>query len=256
MTRARVTLAIVLSGLVAMFTGILSTGATASHVSPQFVDGNRSCASFNSNWIELKVEPPSGGTFGDGTLTVTITNFSGANSTFDWSSNIGVDAVFVKGGPGGNLYSYDPEETSDTSLTTPTNPNNGRPFGISHISFCYDAGGQQTPPPPPPPPTTPPAPPPPPPPPTEAPTVAPTVITPTPEETPAETPTVLPTRIASPTPEEEATPEETPTVLPTRITPTGGGELPFTGVGALPWAAAGSLLAAAGTGLIVWRKRS
>ena len=39
------------------------------------------------------------------------------DKTFDWSSNIGVDAVIVKGGADGtHLYRYDPptEEKSDT----------------------------------------------------------------------------------------------------------------------------------------------
>ena len=46
-----------------------------------------------------------------------------AGQTFDWTSNIGVDAVFVKGGPvGGNLYVYDPEATADTGLHAPAKP--------------------------------------------------------------------------------------------------------------------------------------
>ena len=55
-----------------------------------------------------------------GPLTVTISNTQN-DKTFDWSSNIGVDAVFVKAGSGGSyLYRYDPpgEETSDTGLTS------------------------------------------------------------------------------------------------------------------------------------------
>ena len=59
---------------------------------------------------------------------------------FDWTSNIGVDAVFVKGGPGGLLYLYDPpaESTGDTGLNAPVNPQNDKFFGLSHLSFCYD----------------------------------------------------------------------------------------------------------------------
>ena len=61
------------------------------------------------------------GVYSDGTLTVTISNAQN-DTTFDWSSNIGVDAVVVKGGSdGADLYRYDPpsETTSDTGLTTP-----------------------------------------------------------------------------------------------------------------------------------------
>jgi LPXTG-motif cell wall-anchored protein len=108
------------------------------------VDGNATCSDLapeGATWTELKVEPVEDGTFTDGTLTVTIevteTDDDGA-LVFNWTSNIGVDAVFVKGGPGGLLYLYD-ESTGDTGLHAPVNPQNQKFFGISHISFCYDA---------------------------------------------------------------------------------------------------------------------
>jgi hypothetical protein len=44
--------------------------------------------------------------------------------------------VYVKGGPGGNLYTYDPGQTADCGLVTPTNPNNKKLYGLSHVSFC------------------------------------------------------------------------------------------------------------------------
>ena len=68
---------------------------------------------------------------------MTITNGSDDDKSFDWSSNIGIDAVYVKAGSGGsNLYRYDPpaESTGDTGLVSPGDGGNG----ISHISFCYD----------------------------------------------------------------------------------------------------------------------
>ncbi len=86
-------------------------------------------------WIELKQDPPGNDVKSDGTLTVTITNFDG--KSFDWSSNIGVDAVYVKAGSAGSyLYIYEPpaESTGDTGLTTPGETGNE----ISHIAFCYD----------------------------------------------------------------------------------------------------------------------
>ena len=105
-------------------------------------DGNPTCGDFNAGWTQLKVEPPGNGPFTDGTLTVTITNYVGSNSgtpgSFDWSSNVGVDAVFVKAGNDKhNLYTYNPESTGDTGLS----PQSGQGNGISHLSFCYDAGG-------------------------------------------------------------------------------------------------------------------
>jgi hypothetical protein len=110
--------------------------AEAATVEPQLVEGarNQSCAEFG-DWLEVKIDPPSNGTHGDGTLSVTISNLAG-DKTFDWSSNIGVDAVYVKAGAGGSyLYLYDPpaESFGDTGLTSPGSGNE-----ISHVSFCYD----------------------------------------------------------------------------------------------------------------------
>ena len=92
---------------------------------------------------ELKVDPPGDGTFSDGVLSVTITNFTNSDPKgFDWTSNIGVDAVLVKAGSDKhNLYVYDPESTGDTDL----GPQDGQGNGISHISFCYDEGDESTP---------------------------------------------------------------------------------------------------------------
>jgi LPXTG-motif cell wall-anchored protein len=124
-----------------------NAGATVDQDSTtptSLVDGNATCSDLapeGATWTELKVEPVEDGTFTDGTLTVTIevteTDDDGA-LVFNWTSNIGVDAVFVKGGPGGLLYLYD-ESTGDTGLHAPVNPQNQKFFGISHISFCYDA---------------------------------------------------------------------------------------------------------------------
>ena len=107
--------------------------------------GNPTCASFapaGSTWSELRLQNTqlADGTYSDGALTVTISGFtqsaSGAPGSFDWSSNIGVDAVFVKAGNDKhNLYRYEPEATSGEDL----GPQAGKGNGISHISFCYDA---------------------------------------------------------------------------------------------------------------------
>lgn len=123
---------------------VATTPAFGDHVEPVFVASNPNCASIESTWDELKVEPVSDGTYSDGTLTVTV-DVDG--SVFDWSSDIGVDAVLVKGGPDANLYRYDPpaEETADTGLHAPTNPANDQFYGLSHISFCYDTAGGPSP---------------------------------------------------------------------------------------------------------------
>ena len=106
----------------------------------ELVEGNPKCADLGIP-NELKVEPPATGTYGDGKLEV----FVDVNGKFfDWnttqSSQEAVDAVIVKGGPNANVYSYD-EATADSGLSAPMNPKNGQPYGLSHISFCYDLGG-------------------------------------------------------------------------------------------------------------------
>jgi hypothetical protein len=126
------------AGAVALFTVL---PATATHVNPTLVAGNASCP---AGTTELKVEPVTDGTFSDGTLTVTIdVRDTAAGQVFDWTSNIGVDAVIAKGGPNSNVYTYSPESTGDTGLHAPTNPS-GKFAGLSHISFCYDADAPTT----------------------------------------------------------------------------------------------------------------
>ncbi|HEX5012602.1 MAG TPA: hypothetical protein VFV72_00485 [Candidatus Limnocylindrales bacterium] len=131
---------------VAMLAGTAGAVSAASVTPTPINDGNPTCSDFDSTWSQLKVDGGLGdGTFSDGTLTVTISNYQNSDSgnpgSFDWSSNIGVDAVFVKAGNDKhNLFVYDPESTGDTDL----GPQAGQGNGISHISFCYDGGDEPT----------------------------------------------------------------------------------------------------------------
>jgi hypothetical protein len=110
--------------------------ASATHVDPVEVEGNAPCP---AGLTELKVDPVTAGEHSDGTLDVTITlHDTEDGQTFDWTSNIGVDVVIVKGGPNSNVYTYDPESMGDSGLHAPENPS-GDWAGLSHISFCYDA---------------------------------------------------------------------------------------------------------------------
>lgn len=61
---------------------------------------------------------------------------------FDWEALNGrVFIIVVKGGPDAHKYDYGANgETSDTGLHSPVNPNNGKYYGLSHISFCYEPG--------------------------------------------------------------------------------------------------------------------
>jgi hypothetical protein len=126
------------AGAVGLFTVL---PASAEHVDPVQVPGNAPCP---AGLTELKVEPVADGTFTDNTLTVTIDVRDTADGqVFDWTSNIGVDVVIVKGGNASNVYTYVPESTGDTGLHAPEN-RSGNFAGLSHISFCYDVGEEPT----------------------------------------------------------------------------------------------------------------
>jgi hypothetical protein len=45
-----------------------------------------------------------------------------------------VTSILIKGGPDNAvLYTYAPGTNLDSGLTAPTNPSNGKPYGVSHI---------------------------------------------------------------------------------------------------------------------------
>jgi hypothetical protein len=144
---AAVAVVLVAMGLVSLLVSV--QGARGASVTPTFVEGagNQTCQELanqyapGSTWIELKADEnpigPGPFIYSDANLTVTITNASELG--FDWSSNIGVDAVFVKSGASGhNLYIYDYAGAPNTESTGDTNliPPGGN--AISHIAFCYD----------------------------------------------------------------------------------------------------------------------
>jgi hypothetical protein len=111
----------------------------SASVTPVLYYDNPTCQDLGLGYLfELKIDPPVSGTYNlpdnSGSVTVNITG----QGTFDWSSTFGIDAVIVKGGPNANVYKYDPESMGETNLVTLINPNNDKPYGLSHISFCYD----------------------------------------------------------------------------------------------------------------------
>lgn len=60
-----------------------------------------------------------------------------------WSSSVPISvAVIVKGGPCANVYFSGCDDCKETSgtvpLSAPINPNNGKPYGLSNITFCYN----------------------------------------------------------------------------------------------------------------------
>lgn len=124
------------------------TGATT----PNFVAGgagtNYTCRDLaglyapGAEWLEIKLDqmPTGSHLVRDTALSVSVTN--GTNTTFDWTSTIPVDAVFVKSGQEGhNLYVYQDESTGGVGLSTPAYTKKNGDIGyqdISHITFCYD----------------------------------------------------------------------------------------------------------------------
>jgi hypothetical protein len=113
-----------------------SRDAQASYVDPVVVPGNPSCADLGYDY-EKKVEPPDSGTHPLDGHSVTVTRYG---EYFDWTATLGMDAVIAKGGTDANVYVYDPpaESFGDTALHAPINPDKNEPYGLSHISFCYD----------------------------------------------------------------------------------------------------------------------
>ncbi len=126
--------------VVIVVVAVLVPGASAASVTPTVVSGNPTCVGLGYVYgFKPQPEPPPSGTytFPDGVNTVTITS---VGTYFDWTSTLGIDAVIVKGGPNANVYVYQPpaESFADTVLNAPINPGNNKPYGISHIEFCYD----------------------------------------------------------------------------------------------------------------------
>jgi LPXTG-motif cell wall-anchored protein len=237
-----------LIGLVLMVAGLVivvaaptgNAGAAVQQATPStsVVDDNPTCGDLapeGVTWTEVKVEPVEDGTFGDGTLEVTIEiteTDDGDAVVFNWTSNIGVDAVFVKGGDNGLLYVYDPESTGDTGLHAPVNPNNDKFFGISHVSFCYDKDQATT---------------------TTSTTSTSTTSTSTSTST-TSTSTTSTTMgsTTSTTPSESTTTTAIGAVTPT-TTPSGG--LPRTGSTVAPMLAIGAALLAGGAALVGYARR-
>lgn len=115
-------------------------GAPSGHgVSPEVLAGNPKCP---DQFFELKIDPPANGTytgvFGLLHVTVAFTDEEKEPKLVDWESNLGIDQVIVKGGDWANLYEYEPEGTDDANLHTPVNPESGKYYGISFVTFCYD----------------------------------------------------------------------------------------------------------------------
>ena len=93
--------------------------------------------SYKIDWSLVGTDYSVNATFPDGhTNTITISNNNGTH--FDWSATNPIGCVIVKGGTSANIFSYDPQVGSDTGLYAPNNPNNNQPYGVSHVTFCWN----------------------------------------------------------------------------------------------------------------------
>lgn len=110
------------------FAGTASAAETMT-----FVEGNPSCPA-NTTEYKIDAEPTvKGYTIGD--FTVDITKSADGTVSFANASK-DIVAVIMKGGPNANVYAYDPAVRADDDLVTPTNPNNDKRYGTSHVTFC------------------------------------------------------------------------------------------------------------------------
>jgi uncharacterized repeat protein (TIGR01451 family) len=127
-------IAVTAATLLMMVWAIFPTPAVATHVAPVFFNDNPGCDDLGDPDLTSLTKFEGNPVISDSKDGVTITV---DDPLFDWMSQVGIDAVIVKGGDNANVYFYD-EETSDTDLHAPINPNNNKPFGLSHIEFCID----------------------------------------------------------------------------------------------------------------------
>lgn len=119
----------------------ISPARVHAATTPTYVTGNPTCQDLGYDF-EAKIDPANPGTTtlnvtGMGSVTI---NLDSNDQYFNWTSTFGIDAVIAKGGDNANVYVYDPptESFGGNGLVSPTNPNNNKPYGLSHASFCYD----------------------------------------------------------------------------------------------------------------------
>lgn len=136
--------------LLSMVLLVIGAPAGASHVDPVLVEGNLNCHAVTGLEEVLRLE---GGQLADGSyplhsgsgsIAIDVRSTS-LGAVFDWSaSGVLIEAVFVKGGPNGNLYLYKGGASADTGLHSPVNPSNGSYYGLSHITFCVPDSSTST----------------------------------------------------------------------------------------------------------------
>ena len=136
---------------------LLATTAILTLASGMFFSANATAVAPNSDGTErvspwkdatcdsdtfksFKIDPPANAVFGP----IKIKNLDG--DSFDWKltdagkEKYDVTAVIVKGGPYASIVYFYNQDTDDwdTNLQADWNDNSGKPYGVSHITFCFD----------------------------------------------------------------------------------------------------------------------
>lgn len=107
-------------------------------VVPEFLSDPDNSDPCGDGWNSVKIESKDfkDGEYSDGILDLTYTVTDGIY--VEWTSNIPINVVIVKGGPVGNLYDYGSQGVNgDSWLHAPVNLNSGKYYGISYVAFCY-----------------------------------------------------------------------------------------------------------------------
>jgi len=127
-----------LGATMVLVVGVLPAAANHDVVITQY-EGNPTCGDFDPNWTEWKLEPVASGDYevAPGQFIEVAVSDGPDGQVFDWASNFTINAVFVKGGPMGLLYTYPGGATEGTGLHAPINDSNEKFYGLSHISFCW-----------------------------------------------------------------------------------------------------------------------
>jgi hypothetical protein len=139
-----------LAGLVAASSLAVAVAmpALASHVEPEWVDGNPNCETLGLS-DELKIDESdidadATATYSNASGEITITS-NAARTEFSFSdANPPIDAIILKAGSGANVYLYDPAAVEDDGLQTPLN-DGGQQAEISHITVCFGEMAEETP---------------------------------------------------------------------------------------------------------------
>jgi uncharacterized repeat protein (TIGR01451 family) len=111
---------------------------SAQGVQPVIADTRSSNDDCGQLGFDHGLSIPGNGSASRGDLTVTISGTNSPTGFVDWSSNLPIHGVYVKGGPsGGNLFSYPAGDTGDQDLHTPQKADGGY-YGVSHIAVCWN----------------------------------------------------------------------------------------------------------------------